>query len=64
MNDQATRGRATLTGSPHRTENNRGNGQFEIGIRCNDDGIVTTLLKDGLAQATGTCLGNTDSNPG
>ena len=42
MNDQPACGGAALTRGPYRPKDRTDGGQFEIGIRSNNDGIVTT----------------------
>src|SRR5690606_9056885 len=45
VNNESTGGRTTLPRSTYRSEEGTASSDIEIGIRCNDDGIVSAELK-------------------
>ena len=50
VDDQAACGGATLTASTHGAKHGCGDDHFEVGIRCDDDGVVSPQFKQSTTQ--------------
>ena len=58
VDDQTARGGATLTARSDSTKHRCGHHHVEIGVRCDDDGVVSTQFEQGTAQSSADCSTN------
>src|SRR5690606_409440 len=50
LDNETTSGRTALTGSAHGTKKRTSNSHIQVSMLCNDDGIVTSQLKQGSSE--------------
>ena len=64
MHDDATCRRAALPGRADRAEDDRRNGQVEIGVLVDDDRVVAAEFEQAFAQAVREPFANAAADPG
>ena len=55
---------AALTGGAHRAEEDRAQGEVEVGVGLDDDGVVAAEFEDAAAEALGAGLGDVPAHLG